>query len=174
MELYLDSAELSEVKHLSSLGLIKGVTTNPSLIKKAAGNFSEKCDLGSYLKELVKASPGPLSVEVLSTDVVGMCHEAVQLHDLFFQDMYFADKLVVKIPVCTISEMKDLDWASGLEATRKLSEKGIKVNSTLIMSPSQAMLAAYAGASYVSPFAGRIDDALTRKYRYNTKLSSIN
>lgn len=156
MELYLDSAHFNEIIHLGRLGLIQGVTTNPSLIKKAAEKLGEKPDLEAHLRNIFFASPGPVSVEVISTDLANMHKEAVQLVNKFGRE-----KLAIKIPICTGNEG---NWDAGLELTRRLSKEGVKVNSTLIFTPQQAMLAASAGAYYVSPFAGRLDDVLAEKY----------
>ena len=168
MQLYLDSAKLDEIKKLSSLGLIHGVTTNPSLIKIAAESMPDKPDLESYIKELQKAFYGPLSVEVISTDRQSMYREAMLIKEKFGMHN---NNVVVKIPICTAKEMDDKNWDSGLEIIKSLSLQNIPVNTTLVLSPSQALLAANAGAKYVSPFAGRLDDYLVKAYFPGTKRS---
>lgn len=135
MKVFLDTANIQEIKKAVELGLIDGITTNPSLLSK------EGKEPISQLKEIVKIVHGPISAEVVSSDAEGMIDEAVSLSKL-------GKNIVIKIPMCE----------QGLIAVKKLSKKGIKTNVTLIFSPSQALLAAKAGASYVSPFVGRIDD----------------
>ena len=157
MQLYLDSAKLEEIKKLSFLGLIHGVTTNPSLIRKAIDSISDKPDLEFYIKEIIKVSPGPVSIEVISKDTQSMFEEALTIKEKFGKHN---KNIVVKIPVCTIEDMAEKDWGAGLSVIKDLSLHGIPVNATLVFNPSQAILAANAGAAYVSPFAGRLDDYL--------------
>lgn len=135
MRFFIDTANIEEIKEANELGVICGVTTNPSLIAKEGRDFTE------VVNEIVGIVDGPISAEVLSMDHEGMIKEAEKLAKIH-------DNIVIKIPMC----------AEGLKAVKALSEKGIKTNVTLIFSASQALLAARAGASYVSPFVGRLDD----------------
>ncbi|MCK9571681.1 MAG: fructose-6-phosphate aldolase [Candidatus Omnitrophica bacterium] len=135
MKIFIDTANIKEIKEAASLGLIDGVTTNPSLVAKE-GRLPEE-----LLKEICSLVTGPVSAEVISLDTEGMLKEARQW-------VKVANNIVVKIPLT-----KD-----GLKAVRILSQEGIKTNVTLCFSASQALLTAKAGASYVSPFIGRLDD----------------
>jgi len=135
MKIFIDTANLEEIKKAVSLGVIDGVTTNPSLMAK------EKVEPMNHLKEICNLVDGPISAEVLSLDSKGMVKEAEELAKIH-------KNIVIKIP------MTD----EGLKAVRVLSQKNIKTNVTLIFSPLQALLAAKAGATYVSPFIGRLDD----------------
>jgi len=135
MKIFIDTANIKEIKEAASLGLIDGVTTNPSLVAKEGRSAEE------LLKEICSLVAGPVSAEVISLDTEGMLREARQW-------VKVANNIVVKIPLT-----KD-----GLKAVRILSEEGIKTNVTLCFSASQALLTAKAGASYVSPFIGRLDD----------------
>jgi transaldolase len=139
MKFFIDTANLNQIKEAQDLGILDGVTTNPSLMAKE-GIKGEENILNHYLKicEIVK---GDVSAEVISTDYEGMIREGEILAALHPQ-------IVVKIPV-----IKD-----GIKAIKYLSQKGIKTNCTLVFNPGQALLAAKAGATYVSPFVGRIDD----------------
>ncbi len=135
MKFFIDTANIDEIKEADSMGMVDGVTTNPSLISKESGAFEE------IIKEICEIVDGPVSAEVISLDVEGMLREARHLAGIH-------DNIVVKIPM-TID---------GLKATRQLSGQGIKTNVTLVFSPLQALMAAKAGATYVSPFVGRLDD----------------
>lgn len=135
MKFFIDTANIEEIKEANELGVICGVTTNPSLIAKEGRDFTE------VVNEIVDIVDGPISAEVLSMNHEKMIEEAEKLADIH-------DNIVIKIPMC----------AEGLKAVKALSDKGIKTNVTLIFSASQALLAARAGASYVSPFVGRLDD----------------
>lgn len=135
MKLFIDTANIEEIKQANDLGVICGVTTNPSLIAKEGRDFK------TVIKEITSIVDGPISAEVISSEAQGMVDEAVELAKI--------DKnIVIKIPMT----------AEGLKATKILSSKGIKTNVTLIFSAAQALLAARAGATYVSPFLGRLDD----------------
>ncbi len=138
MKFFIDTANLDEIRKASEMGMVDGVTTNPSLIAK------EGCDFEERIKEICQLVAGPVSAEVVSTDSEGMIREAEHLASL-------ADNIVIKIPMTT----------EGLKATKSLGEKGIKTNVTLVFSPLQALLAAKAGATFVSPFVGRLDDIST-------------
>ena len=135
MKFFIDTANLDEIRKAADLGLADGVTTNPSLIAK------ENCAFEDRIREICSIVNGPVSAEVISTDVDGMVKEAEKLAKI-------ASNVVVKIPMTT----------DGLRATKKLAGEGIKTNVTLVFSPLQALLTAKAGASYVSPFIGRLDD----------------
>ena len=135
MKLFIDTANINEIKEAAALGVICGVTTNPSLIAKEGRDFVET------IKEITTIIDGPISAEVVAPDAEGMVSEAQKLAALH-------ENIVIKIPVT----------AEGLKAVKILSSMGIKTNVTLIFSPSQALLAARAGATYVSPFVGRLDD----------------
>jgi len=135
MKFFIDTANLDEIRKAADLGLADGVTTNPSLIAK------ENCAFEDRISEICSIVDGPVSAEVISTDVDGMVKEAGKLAEI-------ASNVVVKIPMTT----------DGLRATKKLAGEGIKTNVTLVFSPLQALLTAKAGASYVSPFIGRLDD----------------
>ena len=135
MRFFIDTAEFDEIKEAYDFGFIDGVTTNPSLIVKA------KRDLKQVISEIANLVDGPVSAEVISSDVEGMVAEA---HDL----VKLGSNVVIKVPMTP----------EGLKAIAILSKEGIKTNVTLIFSANQALLAARAGASYVSPFVGRIDD----------------
>ena len=135
MKFFIDTANITEIKEGISQGMVDGVTTNPSLVAKENRKFDE------VVKEILKIVEGPVSLEVISLEAKGMVSEAKKLAKL-------GNQVVIKIPMTT----------EGLKATRILSEEGIPVNQTLIFSPLQALMAAKAGAAYVSPFVGRLDD----------------
>lgn len=135
MKFFIDTANLDEIKKASEIGMVDGVTTNPSLIAKEGCSFEER------IKEICELIKGPVSAEVVSIDAGGMISEARKLAEI-------ADNVVIKIPMIT----------EGLKAVKRLTEEGIKTNVTLVFSPLQALMAAKAGATYVSPFAGRLDD----------------
>ncbi len=138
MKFFIDTANIDEIAKATAMGLLDGVTTNPSLAARESSPYRD------ILKEICKIVPGPVSAEVISTDYDGMMKEANEL-------IKIADNIVVKIP--TILE--------GLRAIKSLNERGIKTNATLIFSPTQALMVAKAGASYCSPFVGRLDDVAT-------------
>jgi transaldolase len=135
MKFFIDTANINEIKEAASYGLLDGVTTNPSLVAKEGKNFRELLD------EIIKIVDGPISAEVVSTDYNGIMKEAHELAKIH-------KNIVVKVPL--IKE--------GIKAVKSLTEEGIKTNVTLCFSPSQALLAAKAGATYISPFVGRLDD----------------
>ncbi len=135
MKFFIDTANIEEIKEGLSLGMVDGVTTNPSLIAK------EKKGFDAVVKEILKSVKGPVSLEVVSLDAKGMFAEGKKLVRL-------GENVVIKVPICT----------EGLKATRMFADAGIAVNQTLIFSPLQALMAAKAGARYVSPFVGRLDD----------------
>jgi len=135
MKFFIDTANIDEIREAHSMGMVDGVTTNPSLIAKEGRDFED------IIKEICKIVDGPISAEVISTDTEGMIKEARHLAKIH-------DNIVVKIPMIV----------DGLKATRRLAEEGIKTNVTLAFSPLQALMAAKAGATYISPFIGRLDD----------------
>jgi len=136
MKIFLDTADIEEIRTAASWGILDGVTTNPSLYAKAGGGSYE-----SILSEICKITPGPVSAEVVADDVDGMLHEGRAYAKL-------APNIVVKVPM---SE-------PGLIAMARFAKEGIKTNCTLIFSTNQGLLAAKAGASLISPFVGRLDD----------------
>lgn len=136
MRLFLDTANIEHIRHGVELGIISGVTTNPSLVSKEG-----RVDYKKLIKEICAIVPGPVSTEVLSQDSSGMVAEAREVAS-------WAENIAVKIPATM----------PGVQATAVLSKEGIKVNFTLCFSVNQALLAAAAGAAFVSPFVGRLDD----------------
>lgn len=135
MKLFLDTANIEEIKKANDLGVICGVTTNPSLIAKEGRNFAE------VVQEICRIVDGPISAEVISIEAEGMIREAKELVKIH-------PNIVIKVPMT----------GEGLRAVKELAKQGIKTNVTLVFSANQALLAALAGASYVSPFVGRLDD----------------
>ncbi|SHJ85268.1 fructose-6-phosphate aldolase [Tepidibacter formicigenes] len=135
MKLFIDTANVDEIREINDWGVIEGVTTNPSLIAKEGRDFKE------VVKEITDIVDGPISAEVISLEAKGMIEEALELSKIH-------PNIVIKIPMI----------AEGLKAIKELSKKGIKTNVTLVFSANQALLAAKAGATYVSPFVGRLDD----------------
>jgi transaldolase len=136
MKFFIDSADIAEIREAHAMGILDGVTTNPSLVAKTGRPFAE------VAKEICALVDGPVSLEVVSTDAESMIREGLELREKYGKNV------VVKIPLIP----------EGLKATRALAEKNIPVNVTLIFQPIQALLAAKAGAAYVSPFVGRLDD----------------
>ena len=160
MKFFIDTANIDEIKEAHSMGMVDGVTTNPSLIAKEGRDFE------NIIKEICELVDGPISAEVISVDAEGMIKEARHLAKIH-------DNIVVKIPMTV----------DGLKATRRLAEEEIKTNVTLVFSPLQALMAAKAGATYVSPFIGRLDDLsqeglllveqiveIYSNYAYNTEI----
>ncbi len=135
MKFFIDTANIEQIKSAMAMGVLDGVTTNPSLAAKETAPYRE------ILSDICKIVPGPVSAEVLASDYEGMVGEAQELARI-------ADNIVVKIP--TVLE--------GLKAIKTLSSQGIRINATLVFTSSQALLVAKAGAAYVSPFIGRLDD----------------
>jgi len=135
MKFFIDTANLGEIKQAAEMGILDGVTTNPSLLAKEKGSYRE------ILTEICRIVPGSVSAEVVATDADGMVREARELAKI-------GDNITVKIP--TILE--------GLKAIRCLAEEGIQTNATLVFNPMQALMVAKAGATYASPFVGRLDD----------------
>jgi transaldolase len=138
VKIFLDTADLTEIRRAAEAGLIDGITTNPSLLAKVAGAEHEPRDL---LREIAGLVPGPISAEVVALEKDEMLREGRELAKI-------ADNIVVKVPLTE----------DGLNACRQFRAEGIGVNVTLCFSPAQALLAAKAGASFISPFVGRLDD----------------
>jgi len=135
MKFFIDTANIDEIKEANAMGMVDGVTTNPTLIAREKGDFKE------IITEICSIVDGPISAEVISLDNAGMVKEARELAKIH-------KNIVVKIPMTT----------DGLKAVRTLTAEGIKTNVTLVFSALQALMAAKAGATYVSPFVGRLDD----------------
>jgi transaldolase len=135
MKFFIDTANIAEIKEANAMGMVDGVTTNPSLIAKEGGDFKE------IITEICSIVDGPISAEVISLETDGMVAEARDLAKIH-------DNITIKVPMTV----------DGLKATRQLASEGIKTNVTLIFSPLQALMAAKAGATFVSPFVGRLDD----------------
>jgi len=135
MKFFIDTADIEEVREAKDLGILDGVTTNPSLVAKTGRPFRD------VVEEIVAEVPGPVSLEVVATDRAGIVREGHELAKI-------GENVVVKVPLIR----------EGLKAVRDLSEQGIRTNVTLCFSSTQALLAAKAGASYISPFVGRLDD----------------
>jgi transaldolase len=135
MKFFIDTADVTEIREAHALGLVDGVTTNPSLIAKSGRKFKD------VIKEIASIVDGPISAEVISLDAPGMIKEAKELIKIH-------KNIVIKLPMTP----------EGLKACKTLSAKGTRINVTLIFTPMQALLAAKAGAAYVSPFVGRLDD----------------
>jgi len=155
MKIFLDSADLEEIKKAKSYGILEGVTTNPSLIKKAAKARKIK-DLEVYIKEILKVCKGiPVSLEVIGSNYKDMFNEGKLLFKKFNP---VAKNVYIKIPVNPSLKKGDNKKSDGIKAIKALTKLGIPVNCTLIFTPEQALLAAKAGAKFVSPFAGREDD----------------
>jgi transaldolase len=135
VKIFLDSANIEQIRQAKALGAIEGVTTNPSLLAKEQGDWKK------IIRQICKEIDGPVSVEVLATDSPAMLVEARDL-------MKIAPNIVIKVPVTL----------EGLKTIKELHQRGIETNATLVFSANQALLAAKAGATYVSPFIGRLDD----------------
>lgn len=135
MKIFIDTANVDEIKQAAEMGILSGVTTNPSLIAKEGRDFVQ------VLKEIIEIVDGPISAEVVSLDANGMVEEALPLADIH-------KNIVIKVPMT----------AEGMKAVHRLAKRGIRTNVTLIFSANQALVASRAGASFVSPFIGRLDD----------------
>lgn len=165
MKIFIDTANLDEIRQACSWGIVDGVTTNPSLIKRAVDQVKKekrKIDIESYIKEIILTvgKERPVSLEVISLRAEEMIEEAKLLYHKFNP---LAGNVVIKIPINTYTRMGGASHYEGLKAITHLSREEIPVNTTLIMSPEQALLAAKAGARYASPFAGRVDDYIRKK-----------
>jgi len=138
VKFFIDTANIDEIKEAAAMGILDGVTTNPSLAAKESAPYRD------ILAEICRVVDGPVSAEVIATDTEGMIREAEEL-------VRIADNIVVKIPTIL----------NGLTAIKALNDRGIRTNATLVFTPMQALLVAKAGATYVSPFVGRLDDVST-------------
>ncbi|MBL0385398.1 fructose-6-phosphate aldolase [Tumebacillus sp. ITR2] len=138
MKFFIDTANVADIKKAAELGVIAGVTTNPSLVAKEGGDFH------AMLREIVQIVDGPISAEVISLDAEGMVEEGLKLSEIH-------PNITIKLPMTL----------EGLKACHQFSKRGIKTNVTLIFSANQALMAARAGATFVSPFLGRLDDIST-------------
>ena len=160
MKIFLDTANLDSIRHYSEMGMVDGITTNPTLLSKEGGDPEE------IIREIIKIVQGPVSLEVISTEINQIMKESYILQR-------YGPNVVIKVPMIP----------DGLKAVKKLKEEGIETNVTLVFSANQALLAAKAGASYVSPFIGRLDDIgaegmslirdinqIFKNYQYNTKI----
>jgi transaldolase len=160
MKIFLDTANIVSIRHYSEMGMVDGITTNPTLLSKERGDPEE------IIREIVKMVQGPISLEVISTEINQIMEEAYILQR-------YGSNVVIKVPMIP----------DGLKAVKKLKDEGIDTNVTLVFSANQALLAAKAGASYVSPFIGRLDDIgnegmtiirdihqIFKNYQYNTKI----
>jgi transaldolase len=163
MKIFIDSADLDEIAQAYNWGVADGVTTNPSLLKKAVDKrvaAGKKLDLKKYIKDiLTTAKDTPVSLEVTEIKAEKMIEQGKRIFDMFNP---VANNVNIKIPVNPAFKNEDTNHFDGIEAVRKLSEEGIPVNCTLIFTPEQALIAAKAGAKFISPFAGRIDDYLRK------------
>jgi transaldolase len=152
MKIFLDTAELNEIQLAESWGVIDGVTTNPSLIKKAV-EARKNLTIEDYIQEIIQTVSGPVSLEVIGLTAHEMLDQAQVLYSKFSS---YGD-IAIKIPINTSTGQNVGDF-EGIQVIQKLAQADIPVNVTLVMTPEQALLAAKAGATYVSPFVGRIDD----------------
>ncbi len=157
MKIFIDSADIDEIKKAFEWGICDGVTTNPSLIKKAAAKHNIS-DMKEYITKILQTAKGtPVSLEVTEISYEGMLRQAKKLFSMFNP---VANNVYIKIPVNPAFKDEDNTHFDGIRVIRELSKENIPVNCTLIFTPEQAMLAAKAGAKFVSPFAGRIDDSI--------------
>jgi len=165
MKLFLDSAHLKEIREAVSWGIVNGITTNPSLIKKAVlaktADEDGELDLESYIKQIlaIAGRMNPVSLEVAGLTADEMVEQGMILYEKFDP---VASNVVIKIPVCTIDGKGNGSPFDGITAINRLADEKIPINATLVFTPEQALLAAKAGADYVSPFAGRIDDRIRK------------
>lgn len=153
MKIFIDTADIDEIREACSWGVVDGATTNPSLIKQAVDKRFGRVSMEDYIREILKTVPGPVSLEVIALSADEMIKQARLLYEKFSP----YGEVVIKIPVNPSIGFEKNDF-DGLKAVKTLSEEGIPTNVTLVMTPEQALLAAKAGATYVSPFAGRVDD----------------
>jgi len=159
LKIFIDSSKLDEIQKVKDYGLLDGVTTNPSLIKEAIEEIKSRggsLNIREYIKEILTVSRGvPVSLEVIGTTYNDMVEEGTRLFEIFNP---VAKNVYIKIPVNPSMEEKSGKDFDGIRAIKALSGKRIPINSTLIFTPEQALLAAKAGAAFVSPFVGRVDD----------------
>lgn len=166
MRIFVDSADIDQIRESYSWGIVDGITTNPSLIKKAVEGAKKKGDEASLETQIERilavAGDTPVSLEVIGTTEKEMTEQGLYLYERFNK---IANNVVVKIPVNSGLEPSSKVRFDALKTIKTLADRNIPVNTTLIFTPEQAMLAAKAGARYVSPFAGRIDDDLRGKFK---------
>jgi transaldolase len=159
IKIFIDSSMIQEIRRAKDFGLLDGVTTNPSLIKKAVEDIKTgggDVNIGEYIRDILKAAEGlPVSLEVIGTTYDEMVEEGIRLFKMFNP---VARNVYIKIPVNPSTDNKDGNDFDGIKAIKSLSDEKIPINCTLIFTPEQALMAAKAGASFVSPFVGRIDD----------------
>jgi transaldolase len=165
MKLFIDSADIDEIKQFYAWGIADGITTNPSLMKKAVEirkKRGEKINIKKYIESILKvAGKTPVSLEVTETTQEGMISQGKALYKLF---QAIGRNVVIKIPINSAFKPGEPQFA-GIAAIRELKKSSISVNCTLVFTPEQALLAAKAGATYVSPFAGRVDDCIRKSNR---------
>ena len=164
MKIFLDTADYDSIKEAVSWGVVDGVTTNPTLIKKAVQALRESgsdINMDAYIKKIlaVAGRMSPVSLEVAGITDDDMVEQGMILYERFNQ---VAGNVTIKVPVCTINGNGEGNPFDGIKAISRLSDEKIPINATLIFTPEQALLAAKAGADYVSPFAGRIDDRIRK------------
>lgn len=171
MDIYVDTAIIEEIKEVKSWGILRGVTTNPTLIHKAKEQFeadpknkAEKFDIKDHITKILKTAGKdvPVSLEVIGSNAESMISQGKKLHKMFNS---VCGNVVIKIPVCPAFKHSDKSIYDGLKTISALTNSGIKVNATLIMTPEQAYLAAQAGADFVSPFLGRMENYLKKEAR---------
>lgn len=143
MQIFLDTASIVEIKKALNFGVISGVTTNPSLLSKESG-----ASFRDVITDIASIVPGPVSAEVTSTNAKGMVEEALEIFN-WSDDADFKERITIKVPITS----------EGTKAIKELNERGISTNCTLVFSVNQALLACEAGATFISPFIGRLDDA---------------
>ena len=166
MKLFIDSADIEEIKQVKKIGILDGVTTNPSLIKKASEKYKVK-NFETYIKKILKiCKEKPVSLEVIGTSYEEMVSEGKTLYKKFNK---VGKNVYVKIPVNPCMDLKCNNSSDGIKAIKELSKSRIPVNCTLIFTPEQALLASKAGAKMVSPFVGRVDDYIRELNRIKFK-----
>jgi len=164
IKFFIDSGKIEEIERVKSYGLLDGVTTNPSLIRKAVESEKQKgnaVDMEKYIKDMLLIARGlPVSLEVIGTTYEEMVSEGKKLYEKFNE---IADNVYVKIPACPSTEENSGNSFDGIKAIKELTRLNVRVNCTLIFTPEQALSASKAGAKFVSPFTGRIDDYIRQK-----------
>jgi len=156
MKIFIDTANLKEIREACSWGIIDGLTTNPSLIRRAVeAEKQDQIEMAAYIEEICQTVPGPVSLEVVGLNAKEMVQEAMHLYARFNK---IQQNVVIKIPVNTNDGRGEQADFEGLKAISTLAERSVPINATLVMTSEQALLAAKAGAKYVSPFMGRVDD----------------
>ncbi len=170
MKIFVDSADIEEIKEAYEWGIVNGVTTNPSLIKQALEKRKEKgenIDVKTHISEILKiARSTPVSLEVTEKKAKDMIPQGIMLYRTFKS---YSKNIVIKIPVSPAMKEESKNDYEGIKAIKGLSERKMLVNATLVFTPEQALLAAKAGATYVSMFAGRMDDYLKEKHGLKAK-----